>query len=438
MKKLKKIIIVLISLIIIFIVTLLLVLRKDKNGNYIFENQNIQESEDDNINDESNIQISDYFIVKSCIQGYIDYLDKTNDIYYTTEENGERKYDPNLQKKVLYTLLSDTYIKNKNITEDNIDKNIGVYKESLRYYPIEIKTLKSDAVSTFKASGVIQNFDYNNSSMVYNIVNVDYSNNTYSIQNLTEKEYNDYKMTNENEKSIDNKEYNIFNTTQIDVQKVSLEYLNLYKFLTLANPQITYNMMTEEYRNKRFGSLDNYKQYVKDNIDEFKGIVAKEYLTSNSNDVIQYVIKDQYENLYIFDVKSTMDYTIKLDTYTLDEEKFKTTYNNADGYEKVQMNIDKFIDMINRQDYRTSYSCLDDTFKKNTFKNEKEFENYIKNKLFKYNTFEVKELKSVGSNTYACNLSISDKTSENGGIVGITIIMQLLEGTNFVMSYSMN
>ena len=438
MKKLKKIIIVLISLIIIFIVTLLLVLRKDKNGNYIFGTQIIQESEDDNLNNESNIQISDYFIVKSCIQGYIDYLDKTNDIYYTTGENGERKYDPNLQKNVLYTLLSETYIKNKNITEDNIDKNIGVYKESLRYYPIEIKTLKSDAISIFKASGVIQNFDYKNSSMVYNIVNVDYSNNTYSIQNLTEEEYNDYKITNETEKSIENKEYNVFNTTQIDVQKVSLEYLNLYKFLTLADPQITYNMMTEEYRNKRFGSLDNYKQYVKDNIDLFKGIVAKEYLTSNANNVVEYVIKDQYENLYIFDVKSTMEYNVKLDTYTMDDEKYKTTYNSADESKKVLMNIDRFFEMINRQDYRTSYNCLDDTFRKNNVKSEKEFENFIKTKLFKYNKFEVIEMNSVGSNTYACNVSISDKTSENGGNVRITIIMQLLEGTDFVMSFSMN
>ena len=437
MEKIKKMFLVLLVIILILIIMLFIVNRKTMNS----ENKEIQEMEKgfvEEILDVPDVQITDYFIIKSCVQGYIDALDKTNSVYYVTQENGEQIYDSKLQKQTLYSFLSSSYIKSNNITENNIDNFIKITNEKYRFYPIEIKKMNDNEVRTFKVAGAIQNLEYKNAARVYFIVNVDYLNNTFSVQQSGEKEYEKYNKANDTEKTIKNNGNNIFYNSNIDVQKISVEYLNLYKFLTLADPQITYNMMSEEYRNKRFGSLDNYKQYVKDNIDEFKGIVAKEYLTSNSNDVIQYVIKDQYENLYIFDVKSTMDYTIKLDTYTLDEEKFKTTYNNADGFKKVQMNIDKFIDMINRQDYRTSYSCLDDTFKKNTFKNEKEFEIYIKNKLFKYNTFEVKELKSVGSNTYACNLSISDKTSENGGIVGITIIMQLLEGTNFVMSYSMN
>lgn len=436
MKKIKKYIIIVICLIIILLIATI-GLRKNNSGNQLFISEDIQESEDDREYDDS-IQISDYFIIKSCVQGYVDALDKTNSVYYVTQENGEQTYDSKLQKQTIYSFLSSSYINTNNITENNIDSFIKVTNEKFRFYPIEIKKMNDTEVRTFKVAGVIQNLEYKNANREFFIVNVDYSNNTFSIQQLGEKEYEKYNKSNDTEKNINNNGNNVFYNSNIDVQKISVEYLNLYKFLTLADPQITFNMMTEEYRNKRFGTLDNYKQYIKDNYEEIVGIYANKYLTNNTEQTIQYVIKDQYENLYIFDVESTMDYTIKLDTYTLDEEKFKTTYNSSDEGQRVQMNIDKFFDMINRQDYRTPYKCLDNTFKKKNFNNEKLFENYVKSKLFKYNKYSVKELKSVGSNTYACRMNISDKTTEDGASVQMTVIMKLLEGTDFTMSFSMN
>ena len=436
MKKIKKYIIIVICLIIILLIATI-GLRKNNSGNQLFISEDIQESEDDREYDDS-IQISDYFIIKSCVQGYVDALDKTNSVYYVTQENGEQTYDSKLQKQTIYSFLSSSYINTNNITENNIDSFIKVTNEKFRFYPIEIKKMNDTEVRTFKVAGVIQNLEYKNANREYFIVNVDYSNNTFSIQQLGEKEYEKYNKSNDTEKNINNNGNNVFYNSNIDVQKISVEYLNLYKFLTLADPQITFNMMTEEYRNKRFGTLDNYKQYIKDNYEEIVGIYANKYLTNNTEQTIQYVIKDQYENLYIFDVESTMDYTIKLDTYTLDEEKFKTTYNSSDEAQRVQMNIDKFFDMINRQDYRTPYKCLDNTFKKKNFNNEKLFENFVKSKLFKYNKYSVKELKSVGSNTYACRMNISDKTTEDGASIEMTVIVKLLEGTDFVMSFSMN
>lgn len=436
MKKIKKYIIIVICLIIILLIATI-GLRKNNSGNQLFISEDIQESEDDREYDDS-IQISDYFIIKSCVQGYVDALDKTNSVYYVTQENGEQTYDSKLQKQTIYSFLSSSYINTNNITENNIDSFIKVTNEKFRFYPIEIKKMNDTEVRTFKVAGVIQNLEYKNANREYFIVNVDYSNNTFSIQQLGEKEYEKYNKSNDTEKNINNNGNNVFYNSNIDVQKISVEYLNLYKFLTLADPQITFNMMTEEYRNKRFGTLDNYKQYIKDNYEEIVGIYANKYLTNNTEQTIQYVIKDQYENLYIFDVESTMDYTIKLDTYTLDEEKFKTTYNSSDEAQRVQMNIDKFFDMINRQDYRTPYKCLDNTFKKKNFNNEKLFENFVKSKLFKYNKYSVKELKSVGSNTYACRMNISDKTTEDGASIEMTVIIKLLEGTDFVMSFSMN
>ena len=437
MEKIKKMFLLLLVIILILIILLFIVIRKTNNS----EDKETKEKEKafvEEILDVPDVEITDYFIIKSCVQGYVDALDKTNSVYYVTQENGEQIYDSNLQKQTLYSFLSSSYINSNSITENNIDNFIKITNEKYRFYPIEIKKMNDNEVRTFKVAGAIQNLEYKNAARVYYIVNVDYSNNTFSIQQLGEKEYYNYNKQNDAEKSIKNNGNNVFYNSNIDVQKISVEYLNLYKFLTLADPQITYNMMSEEYRNKRFGTLDNYKKYVKDNYEDFVSIYANKYLSNNTDKAIQYVIQDQYENLYIFDVKSTMDYTIKLDTYTLDEEKFKTTYNSSDEAQRVQMNIGKFFDMINRQDFRTSYNCLDETFRKNNVKSEKEFENFINNNLFKYNNYSVKELKSVGSNTYACRLFISDKTTEGGGNIEMTVIIKLLEGTDFVMSFSMN
>ena len=437
MEKIKKMFLLLLVIILILIILLFIVIRKTNNS----EDKETKEKEKafvEEILDVPDVEITDYFIIKSCVQGYVDALDKTNSVYYVTQENGEQIYDSNLQKQTLYSFLSSSYINSNSITENNIDHFINITNEKYRFYPIEIKKMNDNEVRTFKVAGMIQNLEYKNANREYFIVNVDYSNNTFSIQQLGEKEYYNYNKQNDAEKSIKNNGNNVFYNSNIDVQKISVEYLNLYKFLTLADPQITYNMMSEEYRNKRFGTLDNYKKYVKDNYEDFVSIYANKYLSNNTDEAIQYVIQDQYENLYIFDVKSTMDYTIQLDTYTLDEEKFKTTYNSSNEAQRVQMNIGKFFDMINRQDFRTSYNCLDETFKNNKYKNEQEFQNFINKNLFKYNNYSVKELKSVGSNTYACRLFISDKTTEGGGNIEMTVIIKLLEGTDFVMSFSMN
>ena len=187
MKKIKKYIIIVICLIIILLIATI-GLRKNNSGNQLFISEDIQESEDDREYDDS-IQISDYFIIKSCVQGYVDALDKTNSVYYVTQENGEQTYDSKLQKQTIYSFLSSSYINTNNITENNIDSFIKVTNEKFRFYPIEIKKMNDTEVRTFKVAGVIQNLEYKNANREYFIVNVDYSNNTFSIQQLGEKEY---------------------------------------------------------------------------------------------------------------------------------------------------------------------------------------------------------------------------------------------------------
>ena len=75
-----------------------------------------------------------------------------------------------------------------------------------------------------------------------------------------------------------------------------------------------------------------------------------------------------WNNYYIIKEKAIMNYTIGFDTYTILTEKFKETYDKSGDEYKCQMNINKFFQMINRKDYKTSYKCLADSYKNNYFK----------------------------------------------------------------------
>ena len=144
---------------------------------------------------------------------------------------------------------------------------------------------------------------------------------------------------------------------------------------------------------------------------------------------MEYVAKDQFENLYIFNEDEEKTIKIKFDTYTIPTDNFKKTYNTATDEKKVQMNIDKFIQMINRHDYRTSYNCIADSFKNNYFKTQEEFQNYIKNNFYKYNKFEFKSCEKKAADIYVCKVQLTV------GIKEINVIMQLGDNLDFKMSF---
>ena len=132
-----------------------------------------------------------------------------------------------------------------------------------------------------------------------------------------------------------------------------------------------------------------------------------------------------------------MNFTVKFDNYTIPTEKFTTTYKDATDEQKIQMNVNKFVQMINRQDYRTSYALIDDGFKSNYFKTNEEFEEFVKSKFFLYSSVSFKSIESKGNNTYVVNVEISDIKEESSENKEISIIMQLKEDMNFVMAFGM-
>ena len=210
-----------------------------------------------------------------------------------------------------------------------------------------------------------------------------------------------------------------------------------YDFLSdIDYPKDAFNSLDDNYKSKRFeNNINLFKEYLQDNEETFLNAQVESYLINKYDEYTEYVIKDQYENYYVFKVFSAMDYKVELDTYTLDDEKFISTYNKADVQKKVSMSIDKFFKMINAKDYHAAYKTLHSGFKNNYFQTEEEFKEYMKNNLFEYNKMEITNFSNEGT-TYMCTLKITDKTGESKEEKEFKILMQLKENTDFIISFT--
>ena len=123
-----------------------------------------------------------------------------------------------------------------------------------------------------------------------------------------------------------------------------------------------------------------------------------------------------------------------LDIYTVDIEEFTNKYNTATNENKVSMNVEKVEAALNNKDYKYVYDKLDETFKNNNYPNLQDFENYMNSNLFNINNLEYVSVAEEG-NVYVYKVNIVDNQN-NENTKPMTIIMQLQEGTDFVMSFS--
>ncbi len=459
-KNIKKIIIVLIIIILIIVAMIISIVISEKGKQNKESEQRIEEQQsvqkmvaDNESNKIKNISYeSEYFNAKNCIDNY---KATSNYIYYSKQyeslpENEKQNVE---QKKTQLLGFVPEFVKQKlNLEENNVYDVIGLPDKEMRIDNVYVSTQKVKAkegdidniyVKAYITSGVFIDRDSLKKERFNIIVLMDTKNDTFLIvpQKYIEQENIDIKEGSNLEiydkGIIENKEYNKYTETMETEETMSKEYFNRLRQNLINDPAYIYSKLDDEYKKKRFESYENFTNYIKEDKDNLNKIKLKSYLVNRNEDNTEYVCKDQYENLYTFEQTSPLNFTLKLDTYTIATEKFKETYNNAENYKKVQMNIDKFFQMINRQDYKTAYSCLAQSYKNNYFKTEDEFVKFAKSNFFTYNKVTYLGYEQKGSKLYTFNIRLSDKTEENTDTKDIKIIMQLNEDLDFEMSFSM-
>lgn len=358
---------------------------------------------------------------------------ETETIEEDQEEFEIQRTEYNAIKTVTNQYLQSQNTEDSNMVIDNIEEKIKQLEEQKVFLPVRMKKMTSRDVMTYIVQGVTQDYDYKLEEEMCLIVNIDYRNLTFTIEpsNQSYDDITEVKQLSQIEKNDTNQ---FRNTVQNEEQIVS-DYINLYKRYALGNPQIAYNYFDKDYRDKRFGSIENYKAYVEKNKEEIKNLEGYQYQVNNYEGYTQYVCKDKYENVYIFNEESIMNFTIQLDTYTRPTEKFLANYEKAKEDKRVKMNIEKWIQMLNNRDYASAYSVLDETYQDSNFVSVEEFETKMRESLPLHYKIEYKDA-SKENETYIQNIVLSDITGEEEKSLHMSIIMQLKDDYEFVMSFS--
>ena len=379
--------------------------------------------------------ISRLYTIEKIIQNYFDILNTNSDVYYN--RNRERIVtDEEINKNIL-NILSEKYMSRENINLDSIDQKIKKIENKVRATTIDIKMKRKDNMEKYAVYGEL--VDLNNK--IYGdfkiYVNLDTANKTYSIEPIYEKktDINDFEIEDISIKSNDSNKYKY---EVLSSEGAIQYYINKFKTLTLADTQLSYNLIDDEYKEKKFKTIDEYRKYIDLNTNRIKNTVIEKYMVKYNNKYTEFICVDQNGFYYIFRQYTPLNCKVLLDNYTIDSEEFIKKYDEGNSQTKVGMNIEKFISALNCKDYEYIYSKLDEAFKNNNFKTIDDLKKYLDNNSYStnkitYNTFEEK-----GNGIYTYQTEISDASNDNSPIKELTIIMKLNANREYVMSFSIN
>ena len=425
----------------------------DNKSNYYTFNQNAPMDFDvkldidrtidiSSFNTNNEIKITELILAKNCINQYLNALNKNSAEFLIKEtDESEMSFSENDFKRKIYNILSENYIRSNEITEENILTKIKVAEGEQAFVPTEIEVLNkksSDNVNIYELKGYIYENNYNRNKIedAYFIINICKGNLTFSIEPISKEAYeNENASESNNVLTIAKKGYNSYKEVSSDNQTIAGEIFDINRNLLIVSPEDVYEKLSKEYREKRFGSAENFISYAENIKENMKASRFSKYSVDKYNEYTQYMCMDQNNKIYIFNERSANDYDILLDTYTVEIKGLAEDYDNFTASEKVISNIDKIFEALNGYDYNYVYSKLDDTFKKNNFDTLAKFEAYIKQNLYSQNKVEYVSYNTEGD-LHVYKIKITDKTGEKKDAIEKNIIMQLKENRDFVMSFN--
>ena len=434
MKNIKYVAIALIVLLIIIIgvlITINLMQENENTGdktNEISENSISSNTINTSTQDEPNDNV--FFTVENCVQTYYKYIysqyEGTNfDTMVEGISNEEEK------KNAILSVLDTTYISENNINTDNV-LNLG---EGINHYVkfagTDYKVVSGQRIDTYAIVGKL----YENMKEISSngfIVRLDKENLTFSIEPDQVDNIDEIQIST-NETPIEVNNFKIFTYEKLSEDELVTKYFADYKRQVIGNANAAFEMLDDEYREKKFADVTEFGKYISDR--NIQTAFLESYQINNYDEYTQYVCLDQYNNYYIFNVSNVMNYKVLLDIYTLDLPEFIERYNRANNGERAGLNLQRAFDAINNKDYEYVYNKLDDTFKENNFPTLNEFEEYITENFYNSNNVTYSNYKSSGG-LHMYDATIVDAENEKSSPITKTFIIKLLDGTDFTMSFN--
>ena len=318
--------------------------------------------------------------------------------------------------------------------EKRIQNNVDGFSAQKMNY------LQGQRIMTYSVYGRINSEDNSEALEKYYIFRVDLENMTYELEEIEDGVYEniDQIKLEDDETEIPNKGNNAFKYESVSNVDMCRKYLEDFRQKELNNPEEAYSMLDEEYRNERFSTFEEFQEYVNSCRDMIQYSSLSKYDVEIKDNYTEYILVDNYNNSYTIRTTGIWDYTILLDNYTIKVDTYEEEYNKSSIAQKIQANVYIFLQMINTKDYSHAYELLDETFKNNNFDTLDKFKEYVNINFFNYNlnTTSNVDISNEGS-TYIYETKIRSGVGSAAETKNLTVIMQLKEGTDFVMSFSL-
>ena len=439
MKKLKIGIILLLIAILILIFTIIIINKQDDlDIPKDYETEVEKEFANDSL---EKVNTNELMQIDGCIDKYLTSINLKSSLYFGNNENSEysQLVDDNFINNKIIDFLNNDYLDKYDINLQNIREKIEFSELEQEYTILDISKARSENPNQYIVYGFLSE-NYNFKKYVYYIVTVDSVQNAFSIYPIeySNQDISDVPLYSSDVEKNDN---NLIPVVSMDNESVCRFYFTIVKNRMAMDDNYTYEILDDEYRKKRFENEDEFEEFLANNKEEIENWNMNKYklnsISSEYIDSMECLVADQYNNIYTITVNTGLDYKIKLDTYTILTDKFKTTYDESGNQYKVAMNVDKWIQMLNTRDYKTAYSYLDETFRNNTFGSEEAFEQYMRERYPLHYDFELGESTETNG-TYTQTVKLTDITGEDDAVIENTIIMQLLDNYEFVMSFEVN
>lgn len=416
MKKLKLLIIILILFVVCIMCMLLALYVMKSEKEYI----NIHEDEYNNFIIENNI-------IQNEVIGHASSL--------TVDESLKKE----TEKSILHSITNNinsyfNYIKAENNTAVSELGGNNTYKidDDVKYVVKQVYSTENLQMIKYFTYGIltISNGDFTaEDEEVYIEIIIDKDNNSYNIVNITKEQYqNRNELSQDEDIEILQGQYNKFEYIYLDSANMMQAYLDDFSFNILNDIEKTYNMLDEEYRNKRFGKIENFITYVQEKQNDFSSIKLIQYTTEEKGQELVYKGTDEKGNYFYIREKNYMEYIVILDSYTMQED-----YSNEEDIEKIKKHTEKFILMINSADYNNAYKLLEPAFRSKYFPTEQEFISYVKTNWYERNIIASKEVKQDG----ICIVTIKETVTSTSNKMQKEFKVTLGEGMDFTIEFNL-
>lgn len=430
MNNIKKSIIVILVIIIILAIIIISILKKyeDKPHEEFsmpYGDERIIQKEITRVN--KNI---DYYSIKLIAQSYLEsIISQDTDTLYNILDLDTMKQE-NINKDDIITKLDNTIIKEDNDIEHYRfiieDMYLSESDGNIVTYFVYVKVINSKSEKVMPTSFMVET-DIENDT--YYILPYEYM---YNKGYLNIEEGKEYKT---NITKIENNSYNEIEYDEPDEYTIILNLMSKLTDELVYDLDNSYNLFSDEYKKAKFDTLDEYKKYMKKNIRYIISSSIEKYQINEFDEYTEYICIDQYGNYYIFKETGVMNYTLQLDTYTIDSQEFIEKYNKGSEQLKVGMNLEKIFQALNRKDYEYIYKKLHNTFKTNNFPTLQSFEDYMEENFFDMNKIDYGKFEEK-SGVYIYEVNITDATEIEENTIEKSFIVQLNEGTDFAISFN--